>query len=57
MIGTRVTVVSPTRELALEMFDVACELLPHHSQAVNILVGGANRRAKAEKVSKGSLRS
>src|SRR5580704_12725428 len=51
--GTGVIIVSPTRELALQIFGVARELLEHHSQTFGIVIGGANRRAEAEKLSKG----
>ncbi|KAL1999378.1 hypothetical protein VTN02DRAFT_4597 [Thermoascus thermophilus] len=51
--GTGVIVVSPTRELALQIFGVARELMAYHSQTYGIVIGGANRRAEAEKLSKG----
>lgn len=51
--GTGVIVVSPTRELALQIFSVARDLLKHHSQTYGIVIGGANRRAEAEKLAKG----
>ncbi|KAF2786709.1 DEAD-domain-containing protein [Melanomma pulvis-pyrius CBS 109.77] len=51
--GTGVIVVSPTRELALQIFGVARELLEKHSQTFGIVIGGANRRAEAEKLAKG----
>jgi len=51
--GTGVIVVSPTRELALQIFGVARELMEHHSQTYGIVIGGANRRAEAEKLAKG----
>ncbi|KAH8904091.1 DEAD-domain-containing protein [Coniochaeta sp. PMI_546] len=51
--GTGVIVVSPTRELALQIFGVARELMKHHSQTYGIVIGGANRRAEADKLSKG----
>ncbi|OIW25692.1 ATP-dependent RNA helicase HAS1 [Coniochaeta ligniaria NRRL 30616] len=51
--GTGVIVVSPTRELALQIFGVARELMKNHSQTYGIVIGGANRRAEAEKLSKG----
>ncbi|KAK8149574.1 ATP-dependent RNA helicase [Beauveria asiatica] len=51
--GTGVIVVSPTRELALQIFGVARELMKHHSQTYGIVMGGANRKAEAEKLSKG----
>ncbi|RJE23617.1 hypothetical protein PHISCL_04031 [Aspergillus sclerotialis] len=52
--GTGVIVVSPTRELALQIFGVARELMEHHPQKTyGIVIGGANRRAEAEKLMKG----
>ncbi|GMM36534.1 ATP-dependent RNA helicase [Saccharomycopsis crataegensis] len=51
--GTGVVVVSPTRELALQIFGVARELMKHHTQTFGIVIGGANRRAEAEKLVKG----
>lgn len=51
--GTGVIIVSPTRELALQIFGVARELMEHHSQTFGIVIGGANRRAEAEKLAKG----
>ncbi|XDG02775.1 hypothetical protein ABKA04_002390 [Annulohypoxylon sp. FPYF3050] len=51
--GTGVIVVSPTRELALQIFGVARELMAHHSQTYGIVIGGANRRAEADKLTKG----
>ncbi|KAF3933133.1 hypothetical protein ABW19_dt0203027 [Dactylella cylindrospora] len=51
--GTGVVVVSPTRELALQIFHVARELMQFHSQTCGIVIGGANRRAEADKLSKG----
>ena len=51
--GTGVIIISPTRELALQIFGVARELMAHHSQTYGIIIGGANRRAEAEKLTKG----
>ncbi|KAI9658144.1 MAG: ATP-dependent RNA helicase [Alyxoria varia] len=51
--GTGVIIVSPTRELALQIFGVARELMSHHSQTFGIVMGGANRKAEAEKLAKG----
>jgi ATP-dependent RNA helicase DDX18/HAS1 len=51
--GTGVIIVSPTRELALQIFGVARELMANHSQTYGIVIGGANRRAEAEKLGKG----
>jgi ATP-dependent RNA helicase DDX18/HAS1 len=51
--GTGVLIVSPTRELALQIFGVARELMEHHSQTFGIVMGGANRHSEAEKLTKG----
>ncbi|KAH9466336.1 hypothetical protein MJO28_001056 [Puccinia striiformis f. sp. tritici] len=51
--GTGAIIVSPTRELALQIFGVAQELMKHHSQTFAIVIGGANRKAEAEKLVKG----
>jgi superfamily II DNA/RNA helicase len=51
--GTGIIIVSPTRELALQIFGVAKELMAHHSQTFGIVMGGANRRAEVDKLVKG----
>ncbi|KAF9243810.1 DEAD-domain-containing protein [Melanogaster broomeanus] len=51
--GTGIIIVSPTRELALQIFGVAKDLMAHHSQTFGIVIGGANRRAEVEKLEKG----
>ncbi|EXJ95788.1 ATP-dependent RNA helicase HAS1 [Capronia coronata CBS 617.96] len=51
--GTGVIVVSPTRELALQIFGVARDLMQFHSQTFGIVIGGANRSAEADKLTKG----
>ncbi|KAI9638529.1 P-loop containing nucleoside triphosphate hydrolase protein [Dioszegia hungarica] len=51
--GTGVIIISPTRELALQIFGVAKELMQGHSQTFGILMGGANRKAEADKLVKG----
>merc|ERR1711939_103529 len=51
--GTGAIVVSPTRELALQIFGVARELCERHSQTFAIVMGGANRKAEADKLAKG----
>lgn len=51
--GTGVIVISPTRELALQIYGVARELLQFHTQSLGIVIGGSNRRAEAEKLVKG----
>ncbi|KAG2209512.1 hypothetical protein INT47_008356 [Mucor saturninus] len=51
--GTGVIIVSPTRELALQIFGVAKELLKYHQLTFGIVIGGANRKAEADKLLKG----
>ncbi|RPD67784.1 DEAD-domain-containing protein [Lentinus tigrinus ALCF2SS1-7] len=51
--GTGVVILTPTRELALQIFGVAKELMANHTQTVGIVMGGANRRAEAERLAKG----
>src|SRR6267142_1795352 len=51
--GTGIIIVSPTRELALQIFGVARDLVAHHSQTFGIVMGGANRRAEVDKLVKG----
>lgn len=51
--GTGVIVISPTRELALQIFGVAKELMKHHTQTLAIVMGGANKRPEEEKLGKG----
>ncbi|WRT66927.1 ATP-dependent RNA helicase HAS1 [Kwoniella shivajii] len=51
--GTGVVIISPTRELALQIFGVAKELMQAHSQTFGVLMGGANRKAEADKLVKG----
>ena len=52
-VGTGVIILTPTRELALQIFGVAKELMATHSQTFGIVMGGANRRAEVEKLVKG----
>ncbi|CEP12987.1 hypothetical protein [Parasitella parasitica] len=52
--GTGVVIVSPTRELAIQIYGVAEELCKYHDQLTHALViGGANRKAEADKLAKG----
>ncbi|KAF8807208.1 DEAD-domain-containing protein [Phlegmacium glaucopus] len=53
MNGTGIIVVTPTRELALQIFGVIRDLMKYHSQTFGIVIGGANRRAEEEKLVKG----
>jgi ATP-dependent RNA helicase DDX18/HAS1 len=53
--GTGAIIVSPTRELALQIFGVAKDVMTQggHHQTFGILMGGANRKAEADKLGKG----
>ena len=51
--GTGVLVISPTRELALQIYGVVRDLMKYHSQTHGIVMGGANRRAEAERLARG----
>lgn len=51
--GTAVIIITPTRELTLQIFGVARELMQFHSQTCGIVIGGADRRQEATKLAKG----
>ncbi|EIM21177.1 DEAD-domain-containing protein [Wallemia mellicola] len=51
--GTGAIVISPTRELALQIFGVAKDIMKNHNQTFGIIMGGANRKAEADKLQKG----
>ncbi|KDO26135.1 hypothetical protein SPRG_08496 [Saprolegnia parasitica CBS 223.65] len=51
--GTGCIVISPTRELALQIYGVVKEITKYHTQTHGIVMGGANRRAEAERLVKG----
>eukprot|EP00029_Vermamoeba_vermiformis_P009635 TRINITY_DN4874_c0_g1_i1.p1 TRINITY_DN4874_c0_g1~~TRINITY_DN4874_c0_g1_i1.p1 ORF type:complete len:630 (-),score=216.03 TRINITY_DN4874_c0_g1_i1:309-2198(-) len=51
--GTGVIVLTPTRELALQIYGVASELLKYHNQTFGIIMGGANRATEAERLTNG----
>lgn len=51
--GTGMICISPTRELALQIYGVLRELCTYHKQTHGLVIGGTNRRAEAEKLAKG----
>ena len=51
--GTGVVIISPTRELSQQTFGVVSDLLKYHHQTFGLVIGGANRKAEAEKLKKG----
>ncbi|KAH6902293.1 ATP-dependent RNA helicase HAS1 [Coprinopsis sp. MPI-PUGE-AT-0042] len=51
--GTGILILTPTRELALQIFGVAKDLMAHHSQTFGVVIGGANIKAEQDKLMKG----
>ena len=53
--GTGAIIISPTRELSLQIYGVLRDLLEyaHFPQTHGLIMGGANRKAEAEKLIKG----
>ncbi|KAK2196348.1 bifunctional Helicase superfamily 1-2 [Babesia duncani] len=51
--GTGGLIISPTRELCLQIFEVAQDVLKHVPQTIGIVMGGANRKFEAEKLTRG----
>jgi ATP-dependent RNA helicase DDX18/HAS1 len=52
--ATRVLVLTPTRELALQLFNLSRDLLRFHEQhTCALIMGGANRKVEAEKLRRG----
>lgn len=51
--GTGVIIISPTRELAMQIFGVLKELMAHQHQTYGLLMGGASRHTENEKLGKG----
>ena len=53
--GTGAIIIAPTRELAMQIYGVCKELCTtgKHSQTYGLVMGGANRKTEADKLSKG----
>ena len=51
--GTGVLVIAPTRELALQNYNVAKDLLFYHSKTHGLIMGGAKRSTEAHMLKKG----
>ena len=51
--GTGVIVITPTRELAQQIHDVALTLVSKLNKSVTLLIGGANRKFESAKLMKG----
>lgn len=51
--GTGAIVLSPTRELALQLYQVVVELMRHFTQTHGVVIGGASRKTEEGKLCKG----
>ena len=51
--GTGVIVIAPTRELALQNYNVAKDLLQFHNKTHGLIMGGANRNSEAKMLRNG----
>jgi ATP-dependent RNA helicase DDX18/HAS1 len=53
--GTGAIVISPTRELSLQIYGVLRDIMEHaqYPQTHGLVMGGANRKAEADKLLKG----
>ncbi len=51
--GTGVIIILPTRELAIQVFDVAKKVCEFHNKTIGILIGGTNRKAESNRLEKG----
>ncbi|KAG1138617.1 hypothetical protein G6F37_010380 [Rhizopus arrhizus] len=51
--GTGIVVVSPTRELAIQIYGVVEELCKYVQISHGIVIGGANRKAESDKLMRG----
>ena len=53
MTGTGAIIISPVRELCIQIYGVLQEVCKYHHQTFGLVIGGANRRTEAEKLTKG----
>lgn len=52
--GTGIIILTPTRELALQIFSIVRDLMAgFHSQTFGVVMGGANRKSEADRLAKG----
>lgn len=51
--GTGAFIISPTRELAMQIFGVLKELLKYHKHTFGLIMGGTNRGEEAKKLANG----
>lgn len=46
-------IITPTRELAIQVFDVAKKLGEFHGKTIGLLIGGMNRKMESMRLEKG----
>ena len=51
--GTGIIIITPTRELATQIFNCARDLTYYHNKTLGLLIGGTNRKMEAIKLQKG----
>lgn len=51
--GTGVIVITPTRELAIQVYEVAKKVGHFHNKTIGLLMGGMNRKAESTRLEKG----
>lgn len=51
--GTGAIIISPTRELAMQTFNVLKKMMKNHSQTYGLFIGGANKGDEAANLAKG----
>jgi ATP-dependent RNA helicase DDX18/HAS1 len=54
--GVKVLVLTPTRELAMQLYNVAKDLLRDNGTICSLIIGGANRKREAVKLTNGEVR-
>nr|CAB3237001.1 ATP-dependent RNA helicase HAS1-like [Phallusia mammillata] len=51
--GTGIIIISPTRELAMQIYGVCQDVMKHHCQTFGLIMGGSNRSSEAKKLGNG----
>lgn len=51
--GTGCIIISPTRELAMQIFGVLSDLMKHHHYTYGLLIGHANRQVEVQMLERG----
>jgi ATP-dependent RNA helicase DDX18/HAS1 len=52
--GTGVIIITPTRELAQQIYDVAINLVAYQNRSVALIIGGSNKKFESIKLLKGA---